>query len=358
MELVFCYHQTRSMSSQDTNQHSALFSLSSLKVGFLNVENLFLMFDQEVPLHYLKLTEPQWQKLSTSLFENKPLQKCIQIARVIKQNSPDIMMLCEVGGAESLKNFNRLFLGDAYDVVLIEGNSDRNIDVGFLIRKNSDFKYDLRSHKERPLSFLYPHEHQSKKTGYPIKGQTHFFSRDCAELRIFNTRAQNPNLIILLTHLKSRLDPEKIDPGGTERRAAELRTCLEIYKDLRLQNPEVPIIFAGDMNGYAGRTKTDAEFEILYKETDLEDVLEVANVSPEKRSTFYQIKNSRVDGRQIDYCFISQNLRNHLRLETAAVYRYKDEFGFDITPPRHLEDKMRLPSDHYPLFFSLEKSKE
>lgn len=346
------------MSSQDTNQHSAPSALSSLKVGFLNVENLFLLFDHEVPFHYLKLTEPQWQKLSTSVYENKPLQKCVQIARVIQQNNPDIMMLCEVGGIESLKNFNRLFLDEAYHTALVEGNSDRNIDVGFLIRKTSTFKYDLRSHKERPLSFLYPHEHLSKKTGYPIKGQTHFFSRDCAELRIFTTRAQNPELIILLTHLKSRLDPERIDPGGTERRAAELRTCLEIYKDLRLQNPDVPVIFAGDMNGFAGRNKTDAEFEPLYKETDLEDVLEVAGVSPEKRSTFYQIKNNRVDGRQIDYCFISQHLRSYLIPESAVVYRYKDEFGFDIDVPRHIEDKLRLPSDHYPLFFTLEKPRE
>lgn len=358
MELVFCYHQMRRMSSQDTNQHSAPFSLPSLKVGLLNVENLFLVFDHEVPQHHTKLTEPQWQALSTSIFENKPLQKCVQIARVIKQNNPDIMMLCEVGGFESLKNFNRLFLDDAYHVALLEGNSDRNIDVGYLINKSASFKYDLRSHKERPLSFLYPHEQLSKKTGYPIKGQSQFFSRDCAELRVYSTIAQKPELIILLTHLKSRLDPERIDPGGTERRAAELRTCLEIYKDVRLQNPDVPVIFAGDMNGFAGRTKTDAEFEPLYKETDLEDVLEVANVSPEKRSTFYQIKNARVDGRQIDYCFISKHLRNYLNTESAAVYRYQDEFGFDIAAPRHLEDKLRLPSDHYPLFFTLEKPKE
>ena len=30
-------------------------------------------------------------------------------------------------------------------------------------------------------------------------------------------------------HLKSRLDPEKIDPGGYERRAAELKTAVQIY---------------------------------------------------------------------------------------------------------------------------------
>jgi hypothetical protein len=39
------------------------------------------------------------------------------------------------------------------------------------------------------------------------------------------------------------------------------------------------------------------------------------------------------------------------------VYRYKDEFGFSLDTPRSLEHKSRLPSDHYPLFFTLEKLK-
>jgi endonuclease/exonuclease/phosphatase family metal-dependent hydrolase len=156
--------------------------------------------------------------------------------------------------------------------------------------------------------------------------------------------------------LKSRLDPERIDPGGTERRSAELRTCIDIYKELTSLNPNVPVIFAGDMNGYAGKIKTDVEFLPLYNETDLQDVLEIANLNIEKRSTFYQVKNnSKVEGKQIDYCFLSRHLHDKVMSGSAAVYRYKDEFGFDLEQPRNLEDKLRLPSDHYPLFFTLEK---
>lgn len=335
-------------------QHSNLIS-QPVRLGLFNAENLFLLFDYEIPAHYLKLPEDQWQKLSSSVYENKPLNKCIAIASILKQKSPDIMMLCEVGGPESLKNFNRLFLDDMYDIALLEGNSDRNIDVGFLIKKNRQFTFHLKTHKERPLRFLYPHEQLSKKTGYPIKGQTQYFSRDCAELHIHHIGSDQPALIILLTHLKSRLDPERIDPGGTERRSAELRTCVEIYKELCLKYPKTHFIFAGDMNGFAGKNNTDAEFEILYKETDLEDVLEVANITLEKRSTFYQIKNMRTEGKQIDYCFISKHLQEHLIKTSAEVYRFKDEFGFDIDTPRHIDQKLLLPSDHYPLFFDLEK---
>lgn len=329
-----------------------------LKLGLFNAENLFLLFDQPLPPHYQKLAEPQWQKLSNSVYENKPLNKCLEIAQLIKESDPDIMMLCEVGGIESLKNFNELFLDANYSVALIEGNSDRHIDVGFLIKKNTDYYFDLISNKNRPLNFLYPHESTSVKTGYPIKGTTQFFSRDCAELRLFKTHRDQPFLIILLTHLKSRLDPERIDPGGVERRTAELRTALDLFKEVQGEHPTVPVIFAGDMNGFAGTPETDAEFVSIYTETDLQDVLELASVTLEKRSTFFQIKSgSRVDGKQIDYCFLPQSLKPHLRSESAYVYRYKDEFGFSLDTPRTLEHKNRLPSDHYPIFFSLENLK-
>ncbi len=330
----------------------------NLKFGLFNAENLFLLFDQPIPPHFEKLSEPQWQKLSSSVYENKPLGKCLQIAELIKENDPSVMMFCEVGGVESLKNFNEMFLNSQYLVALIEGNSDRHIDVGFLIKKTDAFYFDLITNKNRPLNFLYPHENTSINTGYPTKGTTHFFSRDCAELRLFKNNRAHPFLIILLTHLKSRLDPERIDPGGTERRSAELRTAIDLYKEICALHPQVPVLFAGDMNGFAGLPQTDAEFACIYAETDLQDVLEIANVSLEHRSTFFQIKNgAKVDAKQIDYCFIPAQLKPHLKNESALVYRYKDEFGFALDAPRTLEHKSRLPSDHYPLFFTLENLK-
>ncbi len=330
--------------------------LLQLTLGLYNLENLFLLLDQEVPQHYHKLTEAQWQKLSTSVYEPKPLYKCLQIAEIINENSPDIMMLCEVGGIESLNNFNKLFLDNRYNVALMEGNSDRNIDVGFLIRKEVNFFFDIASNRLRPLNYLYPHESTSKKTGYPIKGQSQFFSRDCAELKLFRKSKDEPFLIILLTHLKSRLDPDRIDPGGTDRRAAELRTCVEIYSELKRAHPNTPIIFSGDMNGFAGKLNTDNEFLPIYSGTDLEDVLELANVSIDKRSTFYQIKNGgRAEGKQIDYCFVSKHLSEKVVKSHAHVYRYKDEFGSALAIPKSIDDKLKLASDHYPLFFKLDK---
>ncbi len=115
----------------------------NLNCLLLNAENLFLLSDQELKAEHLKLDPIRWRSLSTSIYENKPLDKLNQLTLVIKKSNPDVIMLCEVGGIESLTNFNRLFLNNAYSPVLIEGNSDRNIDVGYLIKKDLGFFFDL-----------------------------------------------------------------------------------------------------------------------------------------------------------------------------------------------------------------------
>ena len=326
-----------------------------IRMGLFNVENLFLMFDHPIPENFKTLSEPDWQKLSTSIYDNKPLTKCLQIAKIIEENSPDVMMFCEVGGFESLKNFNLLFLGDKYSCVLVEGNSNRNIDVGYLIKKNLPYFFDFGSNKNRPINYLYPHEITSLSHGFKIKAASHSFSRDCLELHLFKNQREKPFLILLLTHLKSRLDPERIDPGGTERRAAELKAAISIYKELEHTYPKTPIMICGDLNGFAGKPNTDPEFTPIYEQTNLQDVFEVAGLSIDKRTTFYQIKNGgKADGKQIDYCFIPKTLWPHLKLEDCFVYLYKDRFGLPMDPPTTMEIKSNLPSDHYPLFFTLE----
>lgn len=328
----------------------------NLKFCLLNAENLFLLLDRPLSPELVKVEESQWQRFSTSVFENKPLAKLRELTRSLLEINPDILMLCEVGGFESLNNFNELFLQGAYSPILIEGNSDRSIDVGFLIRKGSPFYFDLLSNKNRPINYLYPHERELPgSAGATARLQSHRFSRDVVELRLFQRDKDKPFLLILLTHLKSRLDPERIDPNGFERRQAELKTLIEIYKELEGKFPETPILVAGDFNGNAGKQGTDEEFRPIYEQTGLLDVLEAAQIPEEKRATFYQVRgNGKAEGRQIDFCFLSPLLTPHLRTGSAAVYRYRDEFGFEIETPQTMDAKLLLPSDHYPLVFELE----
>lgn len=323
----------------------------NLKFTLLNAENLFLLFDKKPDASVLKLEETPWQKLSSSVYENKPLQKLIELQKVITEINPDILMLCEVGGEESLRNFNELFLDNQYFTALMEGNSDRNIDIGFLIKKTLPFYFDLQSNKNRPINFNYPQDTNPDKPFTSLK-----FSRDIVELKLFKQNRDNPFLIILLGHLKSHLDPEKKDSHGFERRKAELKTLLEIHKELTQTYPKTPQIIAGDFNGNASREHTEEEFRLIYETTKLEDVLHLQGVKPDRRWTFCQIRPSnKVDLKQLDYAFLTPQIAAHLKAQSAFIYRYKDEYGFEKDKPLTLDAKLSLPSDHYPLVFELEK---
>lgn len=331
-----------------TNQPEAL----NLKCLLWNAENLFILFDQKPTGDITKLEEHQWQKLSGSIYENKPLKKLLELQKIIKEKDPDIIMLCEVGGPESLSNFNEYFLGNAYSTALVEGNSDRNIDIGFLIKKTLPVYFDLQSNKNRPINFNYAHAALHEKTPVSLK-----FSRDVVELKLFTHNRDNPFLILLLGHLKSHLDPEKVDPRGFTRRKAELKTLVEIHKELKKTYPKTPQIVAGDFNGNASRQITDEEFKIIYSETELEDILEVTGVKPENRWTFCQVRpgGGKTDGKQLDYVFLTPELKDKVKKDSTQVYRYRDEFGFEKDWPLTLEAKLELPSDHYPIFFELDK---
>lgn len=318
-----------------------------LKCIVLNAENLFLLWDQPPHENFMQMTEKQWKDLSTSIFPNKPLKKLKMLAQIIQELDPDVILLSEVGGEESLKNFNNYFLNSLYYSALIEGNSDRSIDVGFLINKRCPFHFQIETNKDRSIDFLYYHQRADKNL------PSHKFSRDVAELHLFTQSMNSPFFIFLLTHLKSPLDPEGIDPQGSERRHAELKALLQIYKSHKVAF-QCPIAVCGDFNGNAGRNNTEKEFVEIYQETDLEDVLELSQTPPLERNTFFHIRNGgKSEGRQIDFCFLSSEARPLLQNTKTFVYRYQNELGQRPLGPTHLDEKEQLPSDHYPIVFEL-----
>lgn len=317
---------------------------SPLRLVQLNAENLFLFLDLYKGEDLTQISEREWQAMSYASVPNKSLTKTLWLAEALVDMQPDIILLNEVGGLDSLKNFNQYFLNDSYYVHLIEGNSSRGIDVGYLVRKSLPYKYMLNSHKNRPLHFLYPHEIEFNKlqTDESKKIRSHNFSRDALELRVFSANAQL-YLIILLVHLKSKLDPEFIDPQGRERRAAELKTLVAIYNEIR-SDETCPVVIAGDFNGNASSTQTDPEFLYLYQHTDLTDVLADKSL-PDRTTQIQFLGKAPPQLLQLDYIFISPEIKK----KNSFVYLYKNQKGIPLPLPSTLEQRNALPSDHFPV---------
>ncbi len=327
-----------------------------LRILLLNAENLFLYFDTppQVPIP-LDLDDTKWAKHSASTRELKSLQKLFGIKRLIEQTDPDLVLLCEIGGEESLKNFNHYFLDSKFSVALLEGNSDRGIDVGFLIQKRIGAFFDIQSNRTRNIDPLGRADAPENIRRNPLNR----FSRDVAELRFFTHTRDKPSLVLLLTHLKSPLDPDQTDPNGFKKRTLEVKAMIDIYEEIEKElGPNANIVVAGDFNGIAQKHRPDVEFQEIYQRTGLQDVLELAGVSLQNRNTFFHFKNSGpTEGRQIDYCFLSPNLHSHLKAESVRIESFRDPLGHPIAFPKTLEQKNLLPSDHFPIFFILDNLK-
>jgi exonuclease III len=333
-------------------------NIGKLRIAQLNAENLFLFFDQDLPPDWQNLSEKEWQKLSQASVQNKNLKKALWLGQSLLEIDADIVLVNEVGGEESLVNFAKFFLNDIYKAYVIEGNSDRGIDIGYLVKRDLPVNVELHTHKNRPLNFLYPHEvlnnQYFEKTAPDKIVKTHYFSRDCAELRIFRANESKPALIFLLVHLKSKLDPDGVDPEGRERRAAELKTLVEIYKELRRDHGEVPMIVGGDFNGIADSTMGEKEFLPLFQQTDLENVFRL--LGRDKSESMTQIQFNRQGQEQllqIDYLLVSHHLKEHLIAEETEVFRYRSDLGVKLAIPQTFDQRLMLPSDHYPIFLTL-----
>ena len=344
---ILCKYSEKNSTNVDLNTYNYFMTLD-LRCALLNAENLFLLLDQTLPAGFEQLSESEWHRFSTSVYTNKSLTKLNKLKNIFSKIDADIILLTEVGGEESLKNFNKYFLNNNYQVALIEGNSDRSIDVGFLIHKRVQCNFNIVTNKDKLINFWYPHERNKP-------GQlSHKFSRDAAELHLFEKDLNKPFFIFILTHLKSPLDPEGIDPHGMSRREAELKALLEVYGKLSGQFPQTPIVICGDLNGNASRHDTDREFLDLYKFTDLEDVLEIKSVPISERATYYPVKGGTLHlGRQIDYVLLSFKSRPLLDKSGTEIFRYEIPNRGQPIGPQNPEEKQNLPSDHYPIIFQL-----
>ncbi|MDO9180856.1 MAG: hypothetical protein Q7U04_00540 [Bacteriovorax sp.] len=308
-----------------------------MKLCLFNVENFFLF------------PGPQGDGLK------KPIDKIEWIARTIREINADVTMMCEVGGLESLDLFNTKYLNSEYITSLRKGNSDRGIEMGYLIKKDFAFNTEHISHAHESIEFNYHFEIMENKNMLPglLPHPPHKFSRDISELRIL--KDDQVVMILLLVHLKSKWDRDGVDFNGKERRKAELKALVKTYNRLRAEfNFKVPVVISGDLNGVAQKGLQEPEFDDLYTQTDLEDVLEVIDEPHERRLTFFYFSKDQVrEAFQLDYILLPPELHALVKKEDSGIYLFRDQHDTPLTYPKENYQRYALPSDHYPIVASL-----
>jgi hypothetical protein len=293
-----------------------------VKILLHNAEDLFVFMDYYKGENLAQLSEVKWQLLTTSFKQNKPLKKLFELAELYLKHDPDIILLCEVGGQESLDNFNQYFLNNKYDAHSPPSNSDRGIDLGILIKKDFQSPYEVISHKDYVLK-------NNKK-----------FSRDLLELSF------HKKFKIFHTHLKSKLSKAQ-DFEGRSQREAEVLGLMDFYQ--KNKNHNIPIIFSGDFNGSL-LDKDDRELSPL-NDSELYHALE--HIPQDERVSYIYFKHQNGFKNQIDYFLINNDFKHIIDPNQSKFLKFLDMQVGELPWAKNIKEKQSYPSDHYPLLLQL-----
>lgn len=295
----------------------------TLKIFQHNCLDLFIFLDFDLSKPIEDHSDEEWNSLTYSKKENKPLKKIKELADLYLKVNPDILILNEIGGLESLTNFNKHFLNDKYIPVMKEGSS-RGIDTGFLIKKKLKFT------------------HKGFST-YSVQGKKKYFSRCLNQLSILDKQG-NIALNIFGTHLKSQRGSNGY--GETmETRFHEVKAITEILKQER-EKSKAPYILAGDLNGNCTFPDFDFEFSELYKNTSLRDIHWVNKNDNQDRYSFVRLYKDIIDFIQLDYILLSKDLHKNVKVVKRFLFEKDNHVSTS-------SEKENQPSDHYPQFVKI-----
>lgn len=253
-------------------------------------------------------------------------------ARVIAEVDADILAVIEADNRPGLEMFTRALLpkvdGTPYEqVMVVEGNDDRGIDVGIMAR--GDY----------PLRQIRSHVFDTDDLG-------EVFSRDCCEYHFDTPGGQR--LVVMVNHFKSKGYSSPDDPLGVKRRRRQATRVRQIYDSL-LAEGITHIAIQGDLND---SPDSDA-LEPLLEHPQLRDVSEHPEFDWNHRHGTY---GSQGEAGKIDYILLSDALFATLR--GGGVFRKGVWCGPRTSDPWEmfptLTGKQHEASDHAAIWAELD----
>jgi endonuclease/exonuclease/phosphatase family metal-dependent hydrolase len=266
-----------------------------------------------------------WVDLKTEAVNDTAV---LMTARVIQDVNADILAVVEAEDRIALTHFNDQLLkpmGAAYSsVMLIDGNDDRGIDVGLLLKGGCTIE-SMVSHVD------------------DVKAGVRVFSRDCPE---FTVRVNaNTGVLVLANHLKSKGYGSSADSNA--RRKTQAKRVREIY-DLRRSQGIDSIAVVGDLND---TPDSDPLQPLLADGSDLKDIFDHPRFQSDGRPGTF---GNGTKSQKIDYILLSPNLFQ--KVTAAGVWRKGVWGGVNGTLFEHygeMTKAVHAASDHAALWADL-----
>ncbi len=265
-------------------------------------------------------------------------------ALAIEEAAPDVLVVQEVENLITLRNFNHQYLDDYFEqIVLIDGNDPRGIDVGVLIKRDCPAKIaGVRTHIDDRVDLTKPVLRDARRNfGYVATNA--LFSRDCLEIDL---EVNKKTLTLLVNHFKAQDGTAK----SVERRKQQAKRVSEIFT-ATAKAKKLPVVL-GDLNfDYRGKKKngTSADDGSLAPLLDTKDLVDPL---PAGEWTHYYASEKSVS--RLDYILPHKSLvlaGVPQIIRTGLTTKCKQYTGprFPTIGPEHTE-----ASDHCPQVVTLD----
>lgn len=256
-------------------------------------------------------------------------------AMVMRDVGADVLGVVEAESRPVLELFSTVLLQQVgwtpYDeVLLIDGNDSRGIDVGLLARSGHTVT-DIRTHV------------------YDRDDEGVIFSRDCAEYHLRTPTGET--MVVLVNHFKSKGFSTPGDPQGGKRRRRQAARVAEIHDGLVAAGHE-HVAVVGDLND----SPDSAALAPVLTGTTLRDISEHADFAWGPRRGTFGGGNERD---KIDYVLLSPAL--FAKATGGGVFRKGVWRGPRTRDPweiyETLTDEVDQASDHAAIYADLDWSR-